>query len=90
MKSDSQIREEVIQELRRGPRVTDPGAIGVGVKDGAVTLAGAVSTYARKLATVRAASWVYGVKAVAENAATAVAASAPGVASAGSHLVVTP
>ena len=43
MKSDSQIREEVIQELRWDPQVTDPDVIGVAVKDGAVTLTGAVS-----------------------------------------------
>ena len=35
VKSDSQIREEVIQELRWDPQVTDPDAIGVAVKDGA-------------------------------------------------------
>ena len=84
MKSDSQIRE-VIQELRWDPQVTDPDAIGVAVKDGAVTLTGAVSTYAQKFAAVRAASRVYGVKAV-----RAAAASAPGIASVESHLVVTP
>jgi len=66
MKSDSQIREEVIQELRWDPQVTDPDAIGVAVKDGAVTLTGAVSTYAQKFAAVRAVSRVYGVKAVAD------------------------
>jgi osmotically-inducible protein OsmY len=66
MKSDSQIREEVIQELRWDPQVTDPDAIGVAVKDGAVTLTGAVSTYAQKFAAVRAASRVYGVKTVAD------------------------
>lgn len=66
MKSDSQIREEVIQELQWNPEVTDPDAIGVAVKDGAVTLTGAVSTYAQKYAAVRSASWVYGVKAVAD------------------------
>jgi len=85
MKSDSQIREEVIQELRWDPQVTDPDAIGVAVKDGAVTLAGAVSAYAQKFAAVRAASRVYGVKAV-----RAAAAAAPGIASVESHLVVTP
>ncbi len=69
MKSDSQIREEVIQELRWDPQVTDPDAIGVAVKDGAVTLTGAVSTYAQKFAAVRAASRVYGVKAVADELA---------------------
>lgn len=66
MKSDSEIREEVIQELRWTPQVTGPDAIGVAVKDGAVTLTGAVSTYAQKFAAVRAASRVYGVKAVAD------------------------
>jgi osmotically-inducible protein OsmY len=66
MKSDSQIREEVIQELGWDPQVTDPDVIGVAVKDGAVTLTGAVSTYAQKFAAVRAASRVYGVKAVAD------------------------
>jgi osmotically-inducible protein OsmY len=66
MKSDSQIREEILQELRWDPQVLDPEAIGVAVKDGAVTLTGGVSTYAQKLAAVRAASRVYGVKAVAD------------------------
>jgi osmotically-inducible protein OsmY len=66
VKSDSQIREEVIQELQWNPEVTDPDAIGVAVKDGAVTLTGAVSTYAQKFAAVRSASWVYGVKTVAD------------------------
>src|SRR6201995_4980410 len=66
MKSDSQIREEVIHELRWDPQVTDPDAIGVAVKDGAVTLTGAVSTYAQKFAAGRAARRVYGVKAVAD------------------------
>ncbi len=66
MKSDSQVREEVIEELRWDPQVTDPDVIGVAVKDGAVTLTGAVSTYAEKFAGVRAASRVYGVKAVAD------------------------
>src|SRR6187397_1071259 len=50
----------VIQELQWNPEVTDPDAIGVAVKDGAVTLTGAVSTYAQKFAAVRSASWVYG------------------------------
>ena len=57
MKSDSQVREEVIEELRWDPQVTDPDVIGVAVKDGAVTLTGAVSTYAQKFAAVRA-GWV--------------------------------
>ncbi len=62
MKSDGQIREEVIHELRWDPQVTDPDAIGGAVKDRAVTLSGAVSIYAQKFAAVRAGSRVYGVK----------------------------
>ena len=69
MKSDSQIREEVIQELQWNPEVTDPDAIGVAVKDGAVTLTGAVPAYAQKFGAARAAARVYGVKAVADELA---------------------
>jgi osmotically-inducible protein OsmY len=66
MKSDSEIREDVERELRWDPQVSDPDAIGVAVKDGAVTLTGRVPTYGEKLAAARAASRVYGVKAVAD------------------------
>jgi osmotically-inducible protein OsmY len=67
MKSDSQIREDVIRELRWDPQILDPEAIGVAVKDGAVTLTGHSSTYGEKLAAARAAERVYGVKAVAND-----------------------
>lgn len=66
MKSDAEIREDVIRELRWDSQVSHPEAIGVAVKDGSVTLTGHTSTYAEKLAAVRAASRVYGVKAVAD------------------------
>jgi hypothetical protein len=65
VKSDAEIREDVIDELRWDPQITDPDAIGVAVTDGAVTLTGHVPTYAEKLAVARAAERVYGVKAVA-------------------------
>jgi osmotically-inducible protein OsmY len=65
MKIDSEIREDVINELRWDPQIINPDAIGVAVTDGAVTLTGDVSTYAEKLAVARAAERVYGVKAVA-------------------------
>lgn len=67
MKSDADIREDVIRELEWDLRIPDPDAIGVAVKDGAVTLTGHASTYAEKLAAVRAAERVYGVKAVADD-----------------------
>lgn len=66
MKRDGEIREDVIRELQWDPQVPDPDAIAVAVKDGAVTLTGNVPTYGHKLAAVRAASRVYGVKAVAD------------------------
>jgi osmotically-inducible protein OsmY len=61
MKSDAEIRDDVIDELQWDPQITNPNAIGVAVKDGAVTLTGNVPTYVEKLAAER----VYGVKAVA-------------------------
>ena len=67
MKTDAEIREDVIRELRWDFQITDPDAIGVAVKDGAVTLTGHTPTYAEKLAAVRAAERVYGVKAVAND-----------------------
>jgi len=53
MKSDTQIRDDVIEELRWDPQITEPDAIGVAVTDGAVTLTGSVATYAEKLAATR-------------------------------------
>jgi osmotically-inducible protein OsmY len=65
MKTDSEIRDDVINELRWDPQIINPDAIGVAVTDGAVTLTGDISTYAEKLAAARAAERVYGAKAVA-------------------------
>ena len=67
MKIDGEIRDDVIDELRWDPQITDPDAIGVAVKDGAVTLTGTVPTYVEKLAAARAAERVYGVKSVADD-----------------------
>lgn len=66
MKPDAELREDVILELTWDPQVTDPDAIAVAVKDGAVTLAGRVPAYAENLAAVRAAGRVAGVRAVAD------------------------
>jgi len=65
VKSDNEIRDDVINELQWDPQITEPEAIGVAVTDGAVTLTGHVATYAERLAAARAAERVYGVKAVA-------------------------
>jgi osmotically-inducible protein OsmY len=67
VKSDAEIRDDVIDELRWDPQLTDPDAIGVAVRDGAVTLTGHIPSYAEKLAAARAAERVYGVKAVAND-----------------------
>ncbi len=64
MKTDSQLQQDVIAELKWEPSVTAPG-IGVEVKDGIVTLAGEVSSYAEKLSAETATQRVRGVKALA-------------------------
>lgn len=66
MKPDAELREDVIRELAWDKQVTDPDAIAVAVKDGAVMLVGRVPSYAESLAAVRAAGRVAGVRAVAD------------------------
>ena len=58
MKTDAQIRDDVIEELRWDPQIIEPDAIGVAVMDGAVTLTGHVPSFAEKLAAARAAERV--------------------------------
>ena len=65
MKTDAQLKDDVIEELRWDPQISDADAIGVGVKDGAVILSGHVPSYAEKMAAAQAAERVSGVKAVA-------------------------
>ena len=67
MKTDAQLKDDVLEELRWDPQVSDADAIGVGVKDGAVILSGHVPSYAEKLAAAQAAERVNGVKAVAND-----------------------
>ena len=67
MKSDTEIRDDVINELQWDPQITKPDAIGVAVTDGAVTLTGHVATYTERLAAAWAAERVYGVKTVAND-----------------------
>jgi|ERR1022692_415587 osmotically-inducible protein OsmY len=64
MKTDKQVQQDVIAELSWEPSV-NAAQIGVEVKDGIVTLAGHVSSYAEKWNAERAAQRVSGVKAVA-------------------------
>ena len=64
MKTDSQLQQDVMAELDWEPAV-HAAQIGVEVKDGVVTLAGEVSSYAEKLNAEHAAQRVTGVKALA-------------------------
>jgi osmotically-inducible protein OsmY len=64
MKTDSQLQQDVMAELKWEPAV-HAAQIGVEVKDGVVTLAGDVSSYIEKLNAERAAQRVAGVKALA-------------------------
>lgn len=63
--SDKSMRDTVIRELEWDTSV-DAGRIGVSATDGAVVLSGHVPAYYEKLAAVRAAERVYGVRAVAD------------------------
>lgn len=64
MKSDSQIQQDVIDELKWEPKV-NATHIGVAVKDGIVTLSGHVDSYVEKLGAEAAAKKVADVKAIA-------------------------
>ena len=64
MKTDSQLQQDVIAELKWEPSV-EATTIGVEVKDGIVTLAGHVGSYIQKRAAERAAQRVSGVRGVA-------------------------
>ena len=65
MKTDAQLKKDVIEELRWEPSVT-ASDINVAIHDGVVTLSGTVPHYADKLAAERSAQRVEGVKAIAE------------------------
>ena len=64
MKTDSQLQQDVMAELKWEPAV-HAAQIGVEVKNGIVTLAGEVSSYTEKWNAERAAQRVNGVKALA-------------------------
>lgn len=64
MKTDTQLQSDVIAELKWEPSISSE-AIGVEVKDGIVTLAGHVNSYAEKVDAERATMRVSGVKALA-------------------------
>lgn len=64
MKTDTQLRRDVLDELQWEPSV-DANQIGVMAKDGVIALTGTVKTFGEKLGAERVAKRVYGVRAVA-------------------------
>lgn len=66
MKTDVEIKEDVLDELAWQPSI-DETQIGVIVENGVVTLSGVVNNYSKKLAAEKAVKNVEGVKAVAED-----------------------
>lgn len=64
MKTDAQIQQDVLAELKWEPSV-NASRIGVEVKDGIVTLAGHVESFAEKWDAERASQRVAGVRALA-------------------------
>ena len=65
MKTDAQVKTDVVEALRWDPAVTARD-ISVAVDQGVVTLSGSVPHYAEKWAAERATQRVEGVKAIAE------------------------
>ena len=66
VKSDREIQEDVLKELRWDSRIRQ-AEVGVEVDDGAVTLTGTVDNWAKKLAAREAAHRVVGVRDVADD-----------------------
>jgi osmotically-inducible protein OsmY len=64
MKTDSEIKKDVLSELQWDPLISET-KVGVTVNEGVVTLTGHLDTYAEKVAAKRAAGRVSGVKAIA-------------------------
>ncbi len=65
--SDSQLEQNVLQELRLISNITEPDRIKVSVDKGAVTLTGEVHSYNEKLAVQTAVSLLKGVKDLENN-----------------------
>ena len=66
MRTDAQIRTDVISELQWDPSVRDRD-VAVAVDGGVVTLGGSVESFAARRAAIRAAERVAGVRAVADD-----------------------
>ncbi|HYR44517.1 MAG TPA: BON domain-containing protein [Terriglobia bacterium] len=62
--TDQELKRSVEEELNWERDIKSPTKVGVGVKDGIVTLSGHVESYTEKLAAEEAATRVAGVKAI--------------------------
>jgi osmotically-inducible protein OsmY len=67
VRSDDEIRNAVLMELKWDPKISHPEGIAVAVKDGVVTLSGFTHSYWEKDAAEKAVKRVYGVRAVAND-----------------------
>ncbi len=65
MKTNDQLQQDVIAEIKWDPQLSASAQIGVLAKDGVITLSGMVDSHSKKLAAARAAQRVHGVKVVA-------------------------
>jgi osmotically-inducible protein OsmY len=68
MRTDNELRTDVVAELRWDPSIRDED-IATAIKEGVVTLAGTVDTYAQRYAAERAVARVNGVKAIVNDLA---------------------
>ena len=66
MKTDHQIQEDVINQLKWEPFLKS-SEIGVFVKNGIVTLSGQTDSFSKKMAAEKAVRKIFGVKAIAED-----------------------
>jgi osmotically-inducible protein OsmY len=63
MRTDSELRTDIIAELKWDPSIRDED-IATSVKDGVITLAGTIDTYTQRYAAERAVERVNGVRAI--------------------------
>jgi len=67
VRTDEEIRDDVLDELEWDPAIPDASQIGVAVENGVVTLSGVVDSYPVKRAAEEAARRVEGVRAIAND-----------------------
>lgn len=72
MKTDLELRSDILSELQWDPSIRDED-IAIAVKDGVVTLAGTVDSYAQRHAAERAIERVKGARAIANDLTVALA-----------------